>query len=238
MAAGEGVVVASVEELLAVAVALETEAARRYRYLAAWWEAQGDRALTALFDRLAHMEQAHLTAVRGRRPGMAIEPLLGAEQHWPPFDDTGWHSALLTPYRALAYAVHEEERAFTFYTEVAAHAPNQAVRGLAEDLARDELEHAAILRQARRAAFHGERLQQHRPPPDLPTLQRQSAAWEAEAAAAISRPTRMFAFSRNVERYLAIAEQMKDEAVLTAAQHLATQALQSLMAMRDGSDAP
>lgn len=229
---------ASAAELLAVAASLEAESARRYRYLAAWWEAQGDRELTALFDRLAQMEQAHLAAVQTRRSDQPARVLPTAEPPLPPCEDADWRSALLTQYRALSFAVRQEERAFAFFTEVAAQAPSAAVRALAEELARDELEHAAMLRQARRVAFHRERTIAPPPlPADVPALQRQGAVWEAEAAAATSRPARLFALSRNVERYLAVAEATKNEAVLIAAQHLAAETLQRLVAMRDGSDA-
>lgn len=229
--------IATVEELLTAALALEVAAARRYRYLAAWWEAQGDRDLTALFDRLAELEQEHATAVLGRGLGVA-DTLHPAATDLPPGEDVAWQSALLTPYRALAFAVREEQRAFAFYAEVAAYAATPALRALAEDLARDELEHAAILRRARRAAFRNERRREKDPPPaDAAALQRQSVVWETEAMATSGRAARMFALSCNAERYLDIAEQTKDEAMLAAAQRLAAQTLQRLAAMRGGSGA-
>ena len=60
-------------------------------------------------------------------------------------------------YRALAIAVRNKERAFAFYSYIAAEARSPGVRALAEDLARDELEHAAVLRRERRRAFRRER---------------------------------------------------------------------------------
>jgi rubrerythrin len=233
----KGMVIASEEDLLIAAASLEAAAARRYRYLAAWWEAQGERALTALFDRLAALEKEHVAAVLARRPEAGIVPLPNSTCGPPPLDDAAWRSALLTPYRALSLAVREEERAFAFYAEVAAHAATSALRALAEELARDELDHAAILRRARRAAYRDERA--HRPPPppaDLAAFETRSAAWEAEVAAAAGRMARLRALSRNVERYLEIAEQTKSEAVLLAAQSRAAEALRRLAAARAGSD--
>ena len=62
-----------------------------------------------------------------------------------------------TPYKALAFAVNNEENAFRFYTHVAAEADDETVRQYAEILAREELGHAALLRAERRLAFHAER---------------------------------------------------------------------------------
>lgn len=142
------------EELLAAAAALEVEAVRSYRYLAAWWEAQGHRELTALFDQFAAMEVEHVAAARARNPG--VVPARAAEylpRPAPP-DHDAWRSALLTPYAALSFAVREEENAAAFYLRVAEQAATPAIRMLAETLAREERGHAALLRRLRRAAFH------------------------------------------------------------------------------------
>jgi rubrerythrin len=230
--------IASEAELLAVAAALEAGAARRYRYLADWWEAEGQGGLTELFTWLAEIEEGHAGLLLARTPGGAPNPAQEAAERAALPDDGAWQSALLTPYRALSLAVREEERAFAFYAGVAAHATAPGLRALAEDLARAELDHAALLRRARRAAYHRERAQPPPPPPaDLPALERQRAAWEAEAAAATGRPARLRALSRNAERYMEIAEGTKNEAVLIAAQQLAAQTLRQLALMRAGSDA-
>src|SRR5690606_191293 len=66
-------------------------------------------------------------------------------------------SALLTPYRAFALAVCNEQRAFAFYSYLAAHATDDPVRKEAEKLAAEELQHAATVRRWRRLAWHRER---------------------------------------------------------------------------------
>jgi rubrerythrin len=65
-------------------------------------------------------------------------------------------SSLLTPYRALAIAVTNEERAFAFYAYVAAHATDPEVQRQAEMMAREELAHASELRVRRRQAYRRE----------------------------------------------------------------------------------
>ena len=66
-------------------------------------------------------------------------------------------SSLMTPYRALSMAVRNEERAFAFWSYVAAHAGQGELKRAAETMARQELEHVAKLRKERRRAYHEER---------------------------------------------------------------------------------
>jgi hypothetical protein len=63
----------------------------------------------------------------------------------------------MTPYRALSMAVRNEERAFAFWSYVAAHAGQGEIKRAAETMARQELEHVAKLRKERRRAYHEER---------------------------------------------------------------------------------
>lgn len=220
----------SASALRARAAALEAVAMRRYRHLAAWWAEQGDAELAALFARLSDMEASHAAAF-GPIADDASSPKPAVEE-----DEALWRSALLTPYRALSLAVRAEERAFASYADISAHAATPALRALAEDLAREELEHAAILRRARRAAFHAERPLATPLPTDMETFAQQSRVWEAEAEAAKTRAGQLRALSRNVERYLAVAERARDEGTLGAAQDRAQATLRELARLRVGSD--
>ena len=216
--------------LRALAAALEADAMRRYRRLAAWWADEGEAELASLFEHLAEMEADH-AAVFGalaEEDGPAPLPASAAEE-------AVWQSALLTPYRAISLAVRAEERAFATYADIAAHAATPAVRALAEDLARAELEHAALLRRARRAAFRVERPSTTPIPMDMATLAQLSLIWEAEAAGATTRAERLRALSRNAERYLEVAERARDEATLSAAQSRAAAAIGELAMLRAGS---
>ncbi len=230
MAEDTGQEAVSARTLQATAAGLEVAALRRYRHLAAWWAAEGEAELAALFARLAEMEASHAAA---------FGPIAEETESPPPAadeDDALWQSALLTPYRALSLAVRAEERAFATYASIAAHAATPALRAQAEDLARAELEHAAILRRARRAAFHSERPFATPIPTDMMALEQQSSVWEAEVEAATTRAGRLRALSRNAERYLAVAERTQDEATLSAAQNCAQATLRTLARLRVGSD--
>ncbi len=90
----------------------------------------------------------------------------------------------LDAYQALAFAVRNEERAFAFYSFVAAEAESDEIRALAEDLARDELQHASLLREFRRRAFHERRPMPLPAPLDIEDLRGLARGWDAEAAAA------------------------------------------------------
>lgn len=155
--------VKSLEELFAIAAAMESEAATRYAEIGERMRREGDPALASVFERLSADEMRHLDSVvhwsnrtKGRNPDPAS---IRWEMHGT-FDDEGVASAhprLLTAYRALSMAVRNEERAFAFWSYVAAHAQSTEVRQAAETMAHEELEHVATLRRERRSAFHAGR---------------------------------------------------------------------------------
>ena len=53
---------------------------------------------------------------------------------------------MTTPYRALAMAVRNEERAFAFWSYVAAYSEDSEIKKAAEAMAREELGHVSTLR--------------------------------------------------------------------------------------------
>ncbi len=177
----------SSDELAAVAEALEREAAARYRALSARMEGQGDAAMAAQFEALAQMEDRHTREVADRARALLghAPPSLRVGWDLPPtFDDDEARGATLSAYQALAFAVRNEERAFAFYTYVAAEAQTPEIRALAEDLARDELQHAAILRHHRRRAFHSQRPPAVEIPRSVGILRAMARRWDADAATA------------------------------------------------------
>ncbi len=221
----------SADDLLAVAVALEEEAARRYRELAGWARDRGSADLAALFTMLEAMEVEHGDTVKGHKPSASAQPIDPDRVRWrlpARFQDGELRSELLTPYRALSIAVRNEVRAFVYYTYVAAQAQRQDMRALAEELARGELDHAALLRRERRRAFHAERPAAAPTPSTLAGLRAASAEWELAAEAADEPRALVRQLSRNVERYLRVAELASDESLLTEAQRLAEAALRRL----------
>lgn len=181
--------VESLEALLALAFSLEEEAARRYIELAARMRLRHEGRLAALFDFLASIEKKHAAGVAQRAEQMiGAVPLTNICGQPVPenFDAEAGESSLLTPYRALAIAVRNETRAFAFYSYIAAAAPNEPVRKIAEELAKEELAHADLLRRERRKAYRAQKAAPRRALAELP--QTLSEFWslclaaEAEAA--------------------------------------------------------
>ncbi|SCY94077.1 ferritin-like domain-containing protein [Microvirga guangxiensis] len=155
--------VKSLEELFAIAAAMEKEAATRYAEIAARMRQEGDPALAEVFERLSAEEQGHLDSIVHWSEKTKGQPPDFARIRWEApetFDDEGValaHPRLLSAYRALSMAVRNEERAFAFWTYVAAHAETPEIRQAAETMAHEELGHVATLRRERRQAFHAER---------------------------------------------------------------------------------
>lgn len=155
--------VTSLEELFAIAAAMEHEAATRYAEIAARMRQEGNTGLAEVFERLSADERGHLDGVvhwSRATKGQAPDP---ARIRWElpeSFDDEGvaiTDPELLSAYRALSMAVRNEERAFAFWSYVAAHAEAPEIRQAAETMAHEELGHVATLRRERRKAFHSER---------------------------------------------------------------------------------
>lgn len=146
--------VGSVDALMAIAVGMEHEAAARYEQLAQAMTVRGEAELATLFANLAALEREHESGL-GRwadREGRA-KPLPAAFA-WRLPETFGDPAETLTPYGALGIAVRNEERAFTFYSYLAAMAEDSDIRLRAEALAREELSHIHQLRMLRRRAFH------------------------------------------------------------------------------------
>ena len=90
----------SIEELLAMAQAMEQAAAQRYRDLAAGMRLRGAEHLAALFDFLATIEEKHAAAVARRAAGAPGRPptVEGGVRDVPEtFDEEEGSSRLLTP---------------------------------------------------------------------------------------------------------------------------------------------
>jgi rubrerythrin len=155
--------ITSMEELFALAHAMEHEAATRYTEIARRLRREGNPPLADVFDRLAGDERGHLDSVvrwSEKDQGHAPDPELVRWKMPDTFDDEGIATGdphIVSAYRSLSMAVRNEERAFAFWSYVVAHAASPDIRRAAEAMAREELEHVATLRRERRRAYHAER---------------------------------------------------------------------------------
>ena len=149
--------VETMDELLALARAMEQEAIAGYVALADRMRHENRPDLAAVFERLVAEEEGHLGAVDRWISQSAVVLPSAVPLQEPMFDDEG--AALVAPellnsYRAFSMAVRNEERAFVFWSYVSAHAASEEIRQAAERMAREELGHVATLRRERRLAFH------------------------------------------------------------------------------------
>lgn len=149
---------------MSIALQAEREAIRRYSELSVKMREAANEFAAALFERMVLEEQEHerlllqWMAQEGIEENPKIDPVKWRDPNISTtYDDEARDPYQSSPYRALAFAVHNEEIAFRFYTHVAAESENETVRQYAEILAREELGHAALLRAERRLAYHAER---------------------------------------------------------------------------------
>ena len=174
--------VKTTSDLMSIALQAEREAIRRYTMLSESMHKGNNKSTAALFERMVNEEVEHERLLlawmtkEGIEENTRIEPIVWKDPHVSGvYNDEAYDPYYSTPYKALAFAVHNEEIAFRFYTHVEANSENEAVRKYAEILAREELGHAALLRAERRLAYHRERKSETNAPkldPDL--IQNQS----------------------------------------------------------------
>ncbi|MGQ7793759.1 hypothetical protein ACUN0C_15235 [Faunimonas sp. B44] len=148
----------SLADLYGIARAMESDAAERYRGLALDAERRGQPRAAATFERLRRQAEEHAAELSGQASALTVAmDERRALRRIPAEFAAAWDdirgSALVTPYRILAKAVENEERAFVFFAYLAAQAADRAVMKEAERIAMERLARAADLRQARRAAF-------------------------------------------------------------------------------------
>jgi rubrerythrin len=160
----ERTTIQSPTDLLTVAISAAREAASGYTVAAQEMRAYGNDASASVFDEMAAIEAEREQLVRDWAEGEGIEPdaAIGAI-HWADpgavleYDEAASNPIRSTAYRVLAFVVHNAERAFQFYTHVAASGTDETVCDYAEILAQEELEHATRMRAKRRHAWHTER---------------------------------------------------------------------------------
>jgi rubrerythrin len=143
----------TLDEFHAHALAIEREAAARYREFAAQMADHDKEDLAALFAKLARMEQEHADLIERRIGAAKLATALAGEYRWldagaPETAAHDWIFRLLTPYDALRIALAGEERAKAFFDRVAASAEDPEVRAVAREMAEEEVEHAARLERA------------------------------------------------------------------------------------------
>lgn len=153
----------TLETLVGIANAIERESVNRYVALEQAMRRRGESETADAFATMRREEESHVDAVRAWAEGLGKPLPATAEFKWrlPPELWQSWEDVIgsshLTPYRAFAIAVVNEQRAFALYSYLSAQSCSAEVAAHAERLALEELRHAAVMRRWRRKAWHQER---------------------------------------------------------------------------------
>lgn len=143
--------IGSTPELLAYALALELEASERYADLADQMETHNNPEVAELFQKLSRIEKLHADHVLEQAASLDLPNIAASAYRWedpegPETTDFGEAHYLMTAHIALRLALHNEQRAFEFFTRVAAEAADRGVVKLAEEMAEEEREHVALMK--------------------------------------------------------------------------------------------
>ncbi len=138
--------------LLAYALALELEASERYADLAEQMETHNNPDVAELFQKLSRIEKLHADQVLEQAASLSFDlPKIAATAYqWedpegPETADFGDAHYLMTANRALTLALHNEQRAFQFFSRIAAEATDNDVVVLAKEMATEEEEHVELM---------------------------------------------------------------------------------------------
>jgi rubrerythrin len=143
----------SLEAFYACALAIEREAAERYREFAEYFAARGEAMLAALCNMLARMEGEHYSQLARAAEGLALPSVdlaaygAGAE---PPSEGGGRELfyRMQDPAQLLEVALAGEIRAQRFFAWAAHTAEDEHVRVLAREMAGEEDRHIRWVTQA------------------------------------------------------------------------------------------
>lgn len=145
-----GTPVQTVPELLAHALAMESEAAERYGELADLMQIHRRTAVAAIFRRLEIAEKKHVLDLAALCEGVALPHYAPWDFKWrgnesPETIDIGRVHYELSVREALQLALEHERKATQFYTDVADAAQAPDVIALARQFADEEREHIGWL---------------------------------------------------------------------------------------------
>lgn len=145
-----GGAIRTVPELLAHALAMETEATERYGELAVQMETHHKTAVAAIFRRLEQAEQKHLGDIgalcaRVQLPHYAPGDFTWSGRESPEAIAIGRVHYRLSVREAILLAFEHERKAAQFYTDIADSAEAADVQTLARQFAAEEHEHMGWL---------------------------------------------------------------------------------------------
>lgn len=145
-----GMRIDGVDEFMAYAVRVESDAAAHFDGLQSGMSAIGNAELATLFGQLARYSRLHLDSARARLGERGLQVELPPDYVWPDHVTPERSSELAKAADAsrvdvLRAALQGERRGHEFYLSVAATSGNADVAALATEFAREEAEHVRVL---------------------------------------------------------------------------------------------
>jgi rubrerythrin len=216
-------------QLLATALAVEREAVKHYGDMAARMRHYGNHEAVELFERLVSEGRERESQIAEWAKLERIEPI----EHPEPVT---WEDPLMpttydaeardpyrsTPYKALAYAAHNADRAFRLYAHISATAKDPQTEQYAKILAGDALNRARLLKSRRRRAYHAEhRDLKQRQLDDALSLKTLTELHEVSASIESRLADLLTAMAKHYEDLASVAEQSR-ETLARCRQHLVT----------------
>ncbi len=145
--------IGSIEEFLAHALAIESEAVAGYREFESFFAQRGDDILAGLCNNLGHFEQQHFEDLVERAKGLTLPVIEAQAYRW--LDGRAPENLpyqalfqLATPRQLLELALMAEHRARTFFEWVERTSTDPQVVRMAAEMAREEGEHVGWVSRA------------------------------------------------------------------------------------------
>jgi rubrerythrin len=138
-------------ELMAQALAMEQEAARRYAEFADAMEVHNNPDVAALFRKMADIEQKHARQIMTRMGWGKMPVPAATKPSWDGFEAPETTPGdevhyLMHPYHVLELALANEQRAERFFAKLVLAATDEGVRKAARKLQAEETEHIALVK--------------------------------------------------------------------------------------------
>ena len=145
--------IGSIEEFYAHALAIEHEAAERYREFHGWFEDRGEDILAGLCAAIGQTEEDHYRALADGCRGLQLPALSQAEHLWLEADSPEAPARELfyrvaEPRHLLEIALQGERNALEFFQGIERTTPDAKVRSAAHEMALEEEAHVLWVRNA------------------------------------------------------------------------------------------
>lgn len=164
----------TIEDFLAHALTLETEAANGYEEIGDAMDVHNNPETAKLFHRFARYGRKHAAEVEELAAGVTLPQIAPWDFVWKDAESPEAPSVAnvhykMTPLQALELAMRAERQAHAFYSTVAEKTTNADVRKLALEFAEEEAEHVRILTEWMKAHPEPEKDWDYDPdPPSMP----------------------------------------------------------------------